>query len=274
MVSKNKNRNVTIKLKTILVAFLMWRELSVTRLYLWNKNQLMSLFQFYLYIAGSIHVSGPQAHPQESSNGCSHNHWFSVCTALAVCSVCCAYIQSTRPEQYRHWTNGCVNSRVTSPEDGPVGPKHVEIRQYINIIEIVTSVGFYSICWKDAWYKKLKRLYLLNKVIPAIYFKVFGYLQQWIFENNQICDWKSGLHIITHIPTPHFLAQQLWSNAYIMLEHHCPDLAHFLTFLLSLKGVLTLNTFTFSAMWGYYWKSLHYFPTLFSSKAEMCVRSL
>jgi len=26
-----------------------------------------------------------------------------------------------------------------------VGPKHVEIRQYINKIEIVTSVGFYSI---------------------------------------------------------------------------------------------------------------------------------
>ena len=30
---------------------------------IWNKNQLMSLFQFYLYIAGSLHVSGPQAHP-------------------------------------------------------------------------------------------------------------------------------------------------------------------------------------------------------------------
>ena len=50
----------------------------------------MSLFQFYSYIAGSLHVWGPQAHPQESSHSCSHNHWFSVCTALAVCSVCCA----------------------------------------------------------------------------------------------------------------------------------------------------------------------------------------
>ena len=38
-------------------------------------------------IAGSLHVSGPQAHPQESSHSCSHNHWFSVCTALAVCPV-------------------------------------------------------------------------------------------------------------------------------------------------------------------------------------------
>jgi len=47
----------------------------------------MSLFQFYLYIAGSLHVSAPQAHLQESSHSCSHNHWFSICTALAVCSV-------------------------------------------------------------------------------------------------------------------------------------------------------------------------------------------
>jgi len=35
-----------------------------------------------------------------------------------------------------------------------VGPKHVEIQQYTN--KIVTSVGFHSICWKDAPYKKLK----------------------------------------------------------------------------------------------------------------------
>ena len=81
------------------------------RFNIWNKNQLMLLFQFYSYIAGSLHVSGPQAHLQEISHSSSHNHWFSVCTALAVCSVCC-----------------------------------VEIRQYINKIEIVTSFGFYSIC--------------------------------------------------------------------------------------------------------------------------------
>ena len=42
-------------------------------------------------------------------------------------------------------TNGCVNICVNSPEDGPVGPKNVKIRQYINKIEIVTSVVFYSI---------------------------------------------------------------------------------------------------------------------------------
>jgi len=88
---------------------------------IWNKNQLMSLFQYYSYIARSLHVSGPQSHLQENSHS-------------------------------------CLNSCVNSPEDGPVGPKHVEIRQYMNNIEIVTSVGFYSICWKDARYKKLKIL--------------------------------------------------------------------------------------------------------------------
>ena len=54
--------------------------------FIWNENQLMSLF--YSYIAGSLHVSGPQAHLQESSHSCSHNHWFSICTALVACSVC------------------------------------------------------------------------------------------------------------------------------------------------------------------------------------------
>jgi hypothetical protein len=50
---------------------------------------------------------------------------------------------STRPERYSHWTNGCVNSCVNSPEDGPLGPKHVEIRRFMNKIEIETSVGFF-----------------------------------------------------------------------------------------------------------------------------------
>ena len=53
--------------------------------------------------------------------------------------------QSTQPERYRYWTNGCVKSCTNSPEDGPVGPKHVEIQQYTN--KIVTSVGFHS-TWK------------------------------------------------------------------------------------------------------------------------------
>jgi hypothetical protein len=47
------------------------------------KTQQMSLFQFYSYIDESLHVSGPQAHPQENSHSCSHNHWFSGCTVRA-----------------------------------------------------------------------------------------------------------------------------------------------------------------------------------------------
>ena len=44
----------------------------------------------------------------------------------------------------RYWTNGCVNNCTNCPEDGPVGPKHVETQQYTN--KIVTSVGFHSKC--------------------------------------------------------------------------------------------------------------------------------
>ena len=36
-----------------------------------------------------------------------------------------------------------IKSCTNSPEDGPVGPKHVETQQYTN--KIVTSVGFHSI---------------------------------------------------------------------------------------------------------------------------------
>jgi len=76
----------------------------------------------------------------------AHTTIGSVSVLLWPCALCVQSTrstQSTRPEQYRHWTNGCVNRCVNSPEDGPVGPKHVEIQQYTN--KIVTSFGFYSI---------------------------------------------------------------------------------------------------------------------------------
>ena len=116
----------------------------------------MSLF--YSYIAGSLHVSGPQAHLQESSYSCSHNHWFSFCAALFACSLCCGLSWQSREQSPRQATtrrareqsdtetvrnNGCVNSCTNSPEDGPVGPKHVEIQQYTN--KIVRSVCFHSL---------------------------------------------------------------------------------------------------------------------------------
>ena len=40
-----------------------------------------------------------------------------------------------------------MNSCTNSPEDGHVGPKHVEIQQYTN--KIVKSVGFHSIFHMD-----------------------------------------------------------------------------------------------------------------------------
>jgi hypothetical protein len=67
-------------------------------------------------------------------------------------------IKNTRPERYSHWTNGCVNSCVNSPVDAPVGPKHVEIRWYMNKIEIVTSWFFISYAEKMHGTKSLKFL--------------------------------------------------------------------------------------------------------------------
>ena len=50
----------------------------------------------------------------------------------------------------RYWNNGCVNSCTDSPEDGPMGPKHVETQKYTN--KIVKSVGFHSIRWRIVFY--------------------------------------------------------------------------------------------------------------------------
>jgi len=111
----------------ILVTILYWLE--------WKPTDVTILF-VYCRISTCFGPTGPSSGEFVQFTKTDHN------------------IQSTRTEQYRYWTNGCVNSCTNSPEDGPVDPKHVEIRQYTN--KIVTSVGFHSICWKDARYKKLK----------------------------------------------------------------------------------------------------------------------
>jgi len=88
----------------------------------------------------------------------------------------------TRTQRHRNWTNGCVNSCTNSPhDDGPVGPKHVEIQQYTN--KIVTSVGLHSICWKYARYKGLKftkNIYNVslhkNRCIDIIYFRIWRFI--------------------------------------------------------------------------------------------------
>ena len=84
-------------------------------------------------------------------------------------------IQSMRTERHKYWTSGCVNSCTNSPEDGPVSPKHVEIQKYTN--KIVTSVGFHSICWKDARYKKLKKSIILVVFWLVNLYSLFVYIE-------------------------------------------------------------------------------------------------
>ena len=88
----------------------------------------------------------------------------------------------------------CVNSCTNSPEDGPVGLKHVETQQYTN--KIVTSVGFYSTRWKDARYKKLKIcIYIFQPRISQTTYVlclIYSGLHLWLRDVTSIS--PHGLH--------------------------------------------------------------------------------
>ena len=110
----------------------------------WKPTDVTILF-VYCWIYTCFEPTGP-----------SSGEFVQLFTQPLVQYLCCSVsvLRSMQTEQHRYWTNGCVNSCTNSPEDGPVGPKHVELQQYTN--KIVTSVGFHSTCWKDARYKNLK----------------------------------------------------------------------------------------------------------------------
>ena len=117
--------------------------------------------------------------------------------------VACLGDYSLLRQRHRHWTNGCVNSCTNSPEDGPVGPKHVEIQQYTN--KIVTSVRFHSICWKDARYKKLKNssIYVLQASFSWEIYSVYSWegvlkcrKMKLIRSVMDVCVWKTNSEVI------------------------------------------------------------------------------
>jgi hypothetical protein len=72
-------------------------------------------------------------------------------------------------------TNSCVKSCVNSPEDGPVGSKHLEILRYMNKIEIVTSVGF-------TFHMKSKRVLIFSKFFSKVFF-ILRRIQWYIITN-------------------------------------------------------------------------------------------
>jgi len=120
----------------------------------WKPTDVTILF-VYCWISTCIRPTGP-----------SSGEFIQLFTQPLVQFLCrsvrvlCAHEQSGTETD-----NSCVNSCTNSTEDGPVGPKHVEIQQYTN--KIVTSVGFHSICWKDARYKKLKAQTCFGAVTPS-----------------------------------------------------------------------------------------------------------
>ena len=112
-----------------------------TRKSIWNEKPTRHYFIF-IHISTDLYMFRAHRPIFRRVHTAVHTTIGSVSVPFWSRALYVVYIQSTRPERYRHWTNGCVNSCVNSPEDGPVGPKHVEIRRYMNKIEIVTYVGF------------------------------------------------------------------------------------------------------------------------------------
>jgi len=86
-----------------------------------------------LCIAGSLHVLGPQAYPQEISHSCSHNHWFSVCIALAVCSVL--------PDLYMFWAHRPILRRVHTAVHTTIGSASVLLWPCALYCRISTGIG-------------------------------------------------------------------------------------------------------------------------------------
>jgi hypothetical protein len=67
---------------------------------------------------------------------------------------------------------------VNSPDDGPVGPKHVEIRRYMNKIEIVTSVGFLFHTLKRCTVQSAQNRFYENKLFRTDCKKFYNRLRQ------------------------------------------------------------------------------------------------
>ena len=81
---------------------------------------------------------------------------------------------------------------MSSPEDGPVGPKHAEIRRYMNKIETVTTVGFSFLIEEFTSNSEVHSINTRNK--PDLYppsIKLTEY-QKGVY--------YSGIKIFNHLP--------------------------------------------------------------------------
>jgi hypothetical protein len=91
----------------------------------------MSLFLFYPYINGSLHVSGLQAHPQENSHSCSHNYWF-------------LYIYRTEHDDTEH--GGTAKSHNIIINKG----RNLQFIAFYNLITELTSVVIHGYFYCNA----------------------------------------------------------------------------------------------------------------------------
>jgi len=102
----------------------------------------MSLF--YSYIAGSLRVSGPEAHLQGSSYSCSHDRWFSFCAALCVVACLGDYRHKDRPQHTEHMfrAHRPIFRRVRTAVHTTIGSASVPLCS--RSLCVVACVGDYS----------------------------------------------------------------------------------------------------------------------------------
>jgi len=136
----------------------------------------MSLFQFYSYIDGSLHVSGPQAHPQENSHSCSHKMHgtkslksvYIVCFIILFCWQACRGHEEDHPDCYwgrrRTWSSHVLDylSEICTSRN----PNN-RVRLYSELYNVIEKWKICSpvvITVPDAWciYKWLQTKYKAN----------------------------------------------------------------------------------------------------------------
>src|SRR5215475_11965527 len=125
------------------------------------RSQLMSLFNvFYLSVFQSVHVSGPPAHYQEihkavdATIGSVSAPFCSRVPYVVTCSGVCWSRHQNRSQRTEHGsrTGRILNQWLRlqlceSPDDGPVGPKHVEIGRYTNKIRQNSDISWLLILY-------------------------------------------------------------------------------------------------------------------------------
>jgi hypothetical protein len=104
----------------------------------------MPLFRRILFVCRQISTCfGPTGPSSGDSQSCCRHHWFSIRPVLVSCSVRTEHETRTGRMLNQWWRQ----QRCESPEDGPVGPKQVEIWRHTNKIRWNNDISCHFISY-------------------------------------------------------------------------------------------------------------------------------